>query len=176
MKTCSIEGCGRAYLAKGLCKRHYYAEKRRDPVQAEKARAANRAWHQENKEHRRKYCEENRASRLELQRQWYQRNKEARKQHNREHYLNNKADYRAKKERRKEAERQSTPPWADISSMNRFYRECPEGHHVDHIIPLRADNVCGLHVPWNLQYLPAEENLKKGNKLREEDLRLIEAV
>lgn len=50
------------------------------------------------------------------------------------------------------------------AELNAIYANCPEGHHVDHIIPLSHPAVCGLHVPWNLQYLTEADNLAKGNR------------
>ncbi|NDG30649.1 hypothetical protein EB118_11330 [bacterium] len=46
-----------------------------------------------------------------------------------------------------------------------WYMGCPQGHEVDHIIPITHELLCGLHVPWNFQYLTISSNRSKGNKL-----------
>lgn len=64
---------------------------------------------------------------------------------------------------------QATPGWLTIDdkiAIRDMYRNCPAGYHVDHIMPLKGQTLSGLHVPWNLQWLPAKENRSKGNKVR----------
>ncbi len=56
------------------------------------------------------------------------------------------------------------PPWSQTQEIEKYYQECPEGMQVDPVSPLKGELVSGLHVIENLQYLSAEENLKKGNK------------
>ena len=72
--------------------------------------------------------------------------------------------------RRKDV-KNKTPSWADKNLILEIYAKCPEGHEVDHIIPLRGlidgRPVSGLHVQNNLQYLTREANRKKKNKITE---------
>ena len=77
---------------------------------------------------------------------------------------NNKEKVRLKNANERAARLQRLPAWADREKIKEFYMNCPEGFHVDHIIPLRGKNVSGLHVIENLQYLPAKENISKSNK------------
>lgn len=67
--------------------------------------------------------------------------------------------------------KQAAPSWLtddDWGKMNAFYFEAKRlteetgvEHHVDHIVPLKGLNVCGLHIPSNLRVLPALENVRR---------------
>jgi hypothetical protein len=76
----------------------------------------------------------------------------------------NRAAYRNKMARRRARLNQAMPSWVNKNLILEVFKTCPKGYHVDHIVPLNGKNVCGLHVHWNLQHLPASKNLSKGNK------------
>lgn len=48
---------------------------------------------------------------------------------------------------------------SDLNLIKTIYENCPSGYHVDHIQALAGG---GLHHQDNLQYLPIEENCRKG--------------
>ena len=88
---------------------------------------------------------------------------------------NNEVQVRADTKARRRKHRQATPPWItrkQKSEIRQIYqiaitmtKTTGEQYVVDHIVPLRSEVVCGLHVPWNLRVMTQEENLKKSNKL-----------
>lgn len=84
----------------------------------------------------------------------------------------NKTKVNAYNARRRAERNLATPKWltptqlAEIEGVYLFCQIFP-GFHVDHIIPLKGKNVCGLHVPWNLQPLAAVENMRKGNRVKD---------
>lgn len=92
------------------------------------------------------------------------RNKEYHREYTKNHYYSNKSYYIFKSVTYKARKTQRVPVWADLREIELFYYNRPLGYHVDHIIPLNGRNVSGLHVINNLQYLTAEDNLKKSNK------------
>ena len=83
--------------------------------------------------------------------------------------------YKALVSVRKRRHRAATPKWVTTEqklAMRQLYLQAMEltkltgeRYVVDHIVPLISDEVCGLHVPWNLRVITQEENLKKSNKL-----------
>lgn len=52
--------------------------------------------------------------------------------------------------------------WEERKLIGKFYKNCPEGYEVDHIIPISKG---GKHCLSNLQYLTREENRSKSAKL-----------
>lgn len=75
-----------------------------------------------------------------------------------------KAMKKTQKILRKRTMRQAMPPWADRERIAEIYSRAQEaGMHVDHIVPLNHELVCGLHCEFNLQLLSPEENLAKSN-------------
>lgn len=88
---------------------------------------------------------------------------------------NNKVQVLADNKVRRRKHRDATPPWLSRkqkSEIRQLYQiaitmtqTTGEQYVVDHIVPLRGEEVCGLHVPWNLRVITQDENLKKSNKL-----------
>lgn len=74
----------------------------------------------------------------------------------------------SERQRRRElAKVKAVPPWLTkihVVQMQEFYRQRPANYTVDHILPIQGKQVCGLHVPWNLQYLTQPDNSRKSNK------------
>lgn len=66
----------------------------------------------------------------------------------------------------------ATPNWACKESIKDVYEIrdvmnalCEtKNFHVDHVIPLAGEKVCGLHVAGNLEVIEDKENLRKSNK------------
>ncbi len=140
---------------------------------------SSRKWQKENGDYFRKYTADNAEKIREQNNNWVSRNRDAERIRSRINAgtwkANNPAKVKAGNMRRAGLCEKATPKWLtedQWSEMNAAYKERDRltketglKHHVDHIVPLQGKNVCGLHVPWNLQVIPATENLIKGNKL-----------
>lgn len=130
--------------------------------QTDARRAASRRSYQKNIEKRRAY---DRARYQSPERQVWQ------KQQALEWGRINKGRRAAIVAARRKAIKRATPPWLtdeQKAEIQAFYIEAArrEGEwHVDHIYPIKGKNSCGLHVPWNLQLLPGDDNRRKGNKV-----------
>lgn len=88
---------------------------------------------------------------------------------------NNVLQVRADTKARRRKHRLATPKWLtrrQKGEIRQLYQiamtmaqTTGEQYVVDHIIPLRSEFVCGLHVPWNLRVITREENLAKSNQI-----------
>ena len=108
------------------------------------------------KERARKYRESHKNEALEYRRKYREINREK---------LNLWDANRAAREKK------ATPKWANSFYIAEAYslriiREFMTNKkwHVDHIVPISSDIVCGLHVEQNLQVIPASLNQRKSNR------------
>lgn len=125
------------------------------------------------------YYYENQTEEIGRVRKWSKNNKDTVRSYTKAYYSTPKG--RAKKSaarrlREEEAVRLRTPTWLTKEHHNEieeyyllanelaWLNQDGKPFEVDHIIPLRGEDVSGLHVPWNIQLLSADENRIKSNR------------
>ena len=126
------------------------------------------------KDQQRHYYYKNKEYRLSYQKEYRKNNRDKVKESYKKSRLKNIGLYLAKDRQREISKLNRTPKW--LSSFDKLYIKyiysfsknisnyLGQKYHVDHIIPLQGELVSGLHVPSNLQVIPATINLQKGNK------------
>ncbi len=153
-------------------KAYYEANKEREA-------AVNNAYREANPEKikaiRVAYCENKKEENYARTRQWREANKDLANHLTREWRKNNPGKAKESYAARRASEMERTPAWLNEDNkqeMRDMYEAAyelskvfPYELQVDHMIPLRGKEVSGLHVPWNLQLLPAVANASKSNKL-----------
>lgn len=145
----------------------------------ERRRAEKKKWQQDNREKvKQKTAERRKADPdLALKREAERREK------NREEIRANQRAYAARvreklgapvRQKRNALLLRATPQW--LTAIEKAAMVCTQAsavmlsattgelHCVDHIIPLDSPEVCGLHVPWNLQVTSKSKNSSKGNR------------
>lgn len=103
---------------------------------------------------------------------WILNNPEKRKQASENYRKKNQEYYREYASLRSRKTIQAKPKW--LNDFDQFWLS--EIYHlailrnleVDHIVPITNKQVCGLHVPWNLQLLTRQQNAQKSNKFNED--------
>ena len=157
-----------------------------DKVKANQAR--NKAIHGEkNKIREKQWCIENRERVNATQRKNYAKNKEhfkkmaeariskdpeLHKAKKTAYYQANKGAAIARARKYQMLRKRAMPAWANDFFIKEAYvlaklREVATGlkWHVDHIVPLTSNKVCGLHCEQNLQVITMAENMAKGNRI-----------
>jgi len=139
--------------------------------------AKKKAWREANKDKIKAWYEANKEVCNAKKKAWKEVNKEREKANQKAYQKANQDKCNAHSAKRRSKKLNATPTWLTKEHFNEigeFYKESQQltketgiPYQVDHIVPLQGETVSGLHVPWNLRVVTAEENIKKSNKLIE---------
>ena len=141
------------------------------------------------------YYANNQTRQRQLQQQNYERTREERVRKMQEYHTANREQILARKSRyygenvarflaanakRRAQEKSAAPGWdpeldefvmSEAFELAKLRAAAFGGEwHVDHIVPLRAKTVCGLHNAFNVQVVPAKYNLRKNNRFNPQEL------
>jgi hypothetical protein len=142
------------------------------------------------KKYEKEYLELNKERKKAYRKQWYENNKDKKLLKSKINYNKNKGKRKEQtakwlknnplvtyvnNAKRRAKKLNATPCWLtdfDLQYIKSIYAQAKwlsqnDGtkYHVDHIYPLQGKEICGLHVPTNLQIIPAVENIRKFNKI-----------
>lgn len=173
--------CKECHSLRGI--KYFAANKEKVAARSKKYRLANKEklrgysknYREANKEkviaRHKKYRDNNKEKEAIRGKKYYADNKEKVAARCKNHRENNPDKYAATTAKYRATKLQATPSWANHGYIKLFYEgakieEKRTGRkvHVDHIVPLQGELVCGLHCEDNLQLLFAEANLSKNNK------------
>ena len=156
---------------KAVSRQNHYAKHEDNKVRLKKVHAKRLL---ENPNYYAEYYAKYKESDLARAKLTYQANAEDRKAKQRLWSKTNRGTANALGRKYKLKKINATPKWLSESQL--LHIKCKyqlaamlnihgvEPWHVDHIVPIRGKDVCGLHVPWNLRVIPAKENMTKGNR------------
>lgn len=160
------------YFGRPRAKKYYDAN-------PEKFRARSKATYQKNKEKLAEYHKAYRAKHADKKRAYahvyYRANMAVMKERAKKRAVDKRVELRpaycAQTMKYYVKKKGATPRWANQAEILVIYKQAAAisaktgiKHHVDHMVPIISDFVCGLHVEHNLQILPATENISKGNR------------
>lgn len=170
------------------CQREYFSAYRKNKPEIVKGTARrwlennrdksirrNREFRAANPERSAQYSATYRANNPEKRREsaanYRKRNEQRERIYRKLYAANNRDKLAAKASMRRALKLMATPEWANKAAIFEIYEFCARvsnsmnvEHHVDHIVPLVSDLVCGLHCESNLRVIPATINLSKSNR------------
>ena len=142
-------------------------------MQETKEKTPRQLWQAEYGKKRRQDPEYKRQA-AERSKQWREKNLERSRKNTKDWQVKNKAKTTQYAAQRYANQKKALAAWTDVEMQSKIlemYVAAAEmtaatgiHHQVDHVVPLRSNQVCGLHVWWNLQVIPAGENKQKSAK------------